>query len=356
MSLAIHSAAALLALTASATKVVERSILCSDGIRLAAQHWKASTSKISPNSNNKILCLHGWMDNAASFNLLAPSLIAKGCASEVIALDFPGHGKSSHKSVDSPNQIIAEYAYYVAEAVDKINFDGKFSLIGHSMGAGVSVIYAAAWPDKIENLILLEGSGPNARNSKDFAKHVRKASEKRLSSNKIMYPQFSKDSNIDDENTQNLVVDGTLKGVRIYPSIEKAIETRMQTARLSPGKQYLSKEAAQVMVERSTKPAPQSSSISGKEVIFRHDPRLSWPSLQYTTYEQVEGLLEDIQCPTCVVIAEDGWPIDRRTKERSLELLKPDAIETFPGSHHFHADPNDAGAVIDFVVSFLLRE
>ena len=64
----------------------------------------------------KILCLHGWLDNAASFNRLAPLLLDSFPVSdeqqqqpmEILALDFPGHGLSGHKSVDGPPQLLAE--------------------------------------------------------------------------------------------------------------------------------------------------------------------------------------------------------------------------------------------------------
>ena len=65
----------------------------------------------------KILCLHGWLDNAASFNRLAPLLLDSSSPltdeqlqqpMEILALDFPGHGLSGHKSVDGPPQLLAE--------------------------------------------------------------------------------------------------------------------------------------------------------------------------------------------------------------------------------------------------------
>ena len=361
------SSASLLALASGGSArigigVTERSILCSDGIQLSLQHWKSSTnvnSDISTISKSKpkIVCLHGWLDNSSSFHLLAPSLIQKGCASEVIALDLPGHGRSSHKSVDGPPQLLADYVHYVAEAAEKLilsnDDEEKFTLIGHSMSAGVSIIYAAAWPEKIEKLVLLEALGPYARNARNMAQDVRVSIEKRMSSNKSLYPQFSKDGG-NKESSDNTIKD--MKGIRIYPNIEKAVQTRLNTARLSPGKQYISREAAQVLVERSIKPAPKELSHTGEEVMFRHDSRLNWPSLQYITYEQAQGLLQDIKCPKCVILGEDGWPMPSSMKEAAVELMKPDILETLPGSHHLHADPEHAGPVIDLVSSFLMND
>lgn len=113
---------------------------------------------------NQVLCVHGWLDNSASFHKLAPSLIENGVASEVYALDLPGHGWSSHKSPDAPQQLLAEYVYYIAEAAnDLFPREEPFTLVGHSMGAGISVMYSAAYPEQISSLVLLEGLGPLAR-------------------------------------------------------------------------------------------------------------------------------------------------------------------------------------------------
>lgn len=96
----------------------ERTFTCSDGVKLVVKSWsKTGDSELSYNTpTKKILCLHGWLDNAASFNRLAPLLLDseqehQKKPMEILALDFPGHGLSGHKSVDGPPQLLAEVSY-----------------------------------------------------------------------------------------------------------------------------------------------------------------------------------------------------------------------------------------------------
>ena len=41
----------------------------------------------------KFVCIHGWLDNANSFDELVPHLPE---GSEVLSIDLPGHGLSDH--------------------------------------------------------------------------------------------------------------------------------------------------------------------------------------------------------------------------------------------------------------------
>jgi len=333
MSSAIASALARNTIRSMSPVVTtELSLQCSDGIQLAAQSWSKGLSNDNPKQNDssskhRILCLHGWMDNCRSFARLAPALIESlPDTTELVALDFPGHGWSSHKSMDGPPTLLAECAYYIAEAVEKLQWNHEstpFTVVGHSMGAAVGCVYAAAFPEQVEKLILLDGAGPLSRNPRDIAKHVRSHVNRRASANQ------------------------SAKGPRVYPDLATAVETRCMTAKNFPGNQWLSTEAATEMVIRG------SRTMEGGGIQFRHDPRLQWPSLQYFTLEQTEAIYQDIQCPTALFTAHDGWPFDEEEMKRTADLLQPSAMESFAGSHHFHADPETASDVIRKVLEFL---
>jgi pimeloyl-ACP methyl ester carboxylesterase len=355
--------------------MTERVLQCSDGTTLAGLLYQSRENNKNNNSSTtttsttttaeRILCLHGWMDNCESFYHLAPAIvrgIGTGTGTpalhdvELFAMDFPGHGLSSHRPVEAPPTLLSELTYSVAEAVQQLGWvpslnnaetttsreDHKgtsnsnkpfFTIVGHSMGAAVGCLYAAAFPDHVQRLVLVEGAGPLSRPARDVSKHIRQHILKRWQGGR----------------------NGT-KPPRIYESLEQAIQTRCQTARYSPGNQWLTAEGARRMVIRATTQVvdPTSSSSSNHTAVrFRHDPRLQWPSLQYMTPEQVDAVYEDIQCPTALILAQDGWPFSPERMQASLDRLRPVLYKTLPGSHHFHADPETAESVAKKVVSFL---
>jgi pimeloyl-ACP methyl ester carboxylesterase len=192
------------------------------------------------------------------------------------------------------------------------------------MGAGIGCLYSAAFPEQVERLVLLEGVGPLARNPHDVAKHVRSHVQRRLLAN------------------------ADPRDPRVYPSLEKAVQTRCFTAKNFPGSQWLSTEAATEMVLRGSTPVGDQG-----ELKFRHDPRLQWPSLQYFTPDQTESLYDDIQCPTALLLAQDGWPFDEHRFKDTIEKLQPSVYRRLPGSHHFHADPDSAERAAEEVITFL---
>ena len=72
-----------------------------------------------------------------------------------IAIDLPGYGKSSK---NPHSGLMSFYAKTVAEFIDKLNL-GKVTLAGHSMGGQISMVAALHFPDKVENLILVDPAG-----------------------------------------------------------------------------------------------------------------------------------------------------------------------------------------------------
>jgi pimeloyl-ACP methyl ester carboxylesterase len=349
--------------TTSTTAVTptELRLPCADGLNLAALSWKGPAYDPSnADANHHILLGHGWMDNAASFHLLAPALSQAFPQAHIVALDFPGHGHSDHSPPEHPPLVLAQLVYYIRQALQQLQWQPTstsshtphppVTYIGHSMGAAVGCLFAAAFPESLNRLVLLEGAGPLPRAASDTAHHIRShllARENRPTSTR-----------------------------RVYANLQEAVTSRCRTAQTFPGHQWISREAATALVLRGSRPVDSSSTatMNGADDIaanttttnnneptnndsplqFIHDPRLSWPSLQYLTPDQVLGVYDAIHCPTALLLAHSGWPIDTdqypQQREQIRQRLRPAYIESFPGSHHFHADPETAPPVIQAVI------
>jgi hypothetical protein len=169
-----------------------------------------------------------------------------------------------------------------------------------------------------------------------------------LKSNKTLFPD-GRNISLNEDGSNVMAA-----RAKVYRNLDAAIEARIDTTRRMPGDQHLSVEAARDMVMRAT--VRVSNSSNDKPVVFRHDPRLQWPSLQYYTREQVEAFYNDVCCsnvPVCILMAEDGWPVDSWSQSAVNDILKPSHMKVLKGSHHFHADPDTVGDVASEIVKFM---
>lgn len=122
-----------------------------NGLSLSVLVWE-------PHSAVRATCvlLHGFMDAAASFDLVAPALANAGY--RVIAQDLRGFGESERVSGGG----YYHFPDYVADvdALTASQIDGPFHLVGHSMGGTVATLFAGAKPERVTKLAVLEGVGP----------------------------------------------------------------------------------------------------------------------------------------------------------------------------------------------------
>ena len=81
--------------------------------------------------------LHGFSDNCGSFDRLLPLFPQN---QQMIAIDIPGHGFSSH--LEPNDSYDFEDLNYITTVAKYYNFD-KFSLMGHSMGGRGALQFAA---------------------------------------------------------------------------------------------------------------------------------------------------------------------------------------------------------------------
>ncbi|KAJ7330010.1 hypothetical protein JRQ81_016184 [Phrynocephalus forsythii] len=123
---------------------------------IAAKAWGSPKGR-------PVLCIHGWLDNAGTFNRLIP-LLPTDCY--YVAIDLVGHGFSSHRPAGLPYNFM-DYVGDVRRVAAALKWD-RFTVIGHSMGGSVAGLFSCVFPELVEKLILLESYGfyPLTKDSK----------------------------------------------------------------------------------------------------------------------------------------------------------------------------------------------
>ena len=73
----------------------DETVVLPNGFKLAVRIW-GDPDACPQCPQHRWLALHGWADNAASYDRLAPMMLLEG-ATAVVAVDFAGHGRSDHR-------------------------------------------------------------------------------------------------------------------------------------------------------------------------------------------------------------------------------------------------------------------
>ncbi|KAL9905170.1 putative serine hydrolase isoform 1-T3 [Glossina fuscipes fuscipes] len=111
-----------------------------------------------PQEIQPILGLHGWQDNAGSFDLLVP-LLPPHVA--FLSVDLPGHGLSS-RLPDGCYYNSIDNIYLIRVIMKKYKWE-KLYMIGHSMSSIIGFVFAALYPNEMGMLIGLDALKPHQR-------------------------------------------------------------------------------------------------------------------------------------------------------------------------------------------------
>ncbi|MBC3410884.1 alpha/beta hydrolase [Pseudomonas sp. SWRI51] len=266
-------------------------------VRLSLGHIELAAHLFGPHEGLPVIALHGWLDNANSFARLAPQL--KGL--RIVALDLAGHGYSEHRPPGA-SYALADYAHDVLRVAEQLGWQ-RFALLGHSLGAVISVQLAGALPERVSHLALIDGVLPPTAAEQDPAERLGMALRAQLR------------------------LEGKRKSV--YATQAQGVEARIK------GMVAVSREAAQLLAQRGLMPVPGGYS-------WRSDSRLTLPSPQRLSQAQAMAFVKRVQCPACLVVAADGM-LARHTQ--LLEQLPFEQV-VLPGGHHLHLNDEGGAALV----------
>jgi pimeloyl-ACP methyl ester carboxylesterase len=239
-----------------------------------------------------IIGLHGWLDNAATFDLVAPYLV-DFC---FYSIDLPGHGKSDHLPRAAAYSML-EYVSYIVEFADFLGLE-RFHLLGHSLGACIASLIAGALPERVLSLALIEGLGPLALPEDESVKQFQRYLEKRRKK-----------------------LSGTMPA---YESEGQAVAAREKGSKISH-------EGAKILAARGLKEIP-------KGFTWRSDIRLTQESAMRLTESQVSAFLQRVTCPTLLISGDSGFETGRFGYSHRLDKIDQLKHVRKPGDHHLHLD------------------
>lgn len=267
-----------------------------DGMTIAGIRQRDRAAQDQP----RLLCVHGWLDNANSFVPLMPYLPAF----DLVAIDLPGHGYSTPSTSGYHFHELSFILYRIIDALQWPNCH----LAGHSLGGCLTPYLAVAQPSSVQSLIQIEALGALSEPAEQLPQRMARSFADRLNPARFQSRHFA---------DKRSAIDSRLKA------------TKMDLA------------SARLIIDRQLQQ-------DGEGFSWRFDPRWRSASPQYQTEEQVQAVLKAINCPVLTVMADDGFLSNRDNTTVRLDCYRQHELVTLSGHHHVHMDtPEPVAAAIN---------
>ncbi|MGH0028299.1 MAG: alpha/beta fold hydrolase [Myxococcota bacterium] len=259
-----------------------------------------------------LLLVHGGRDHARSWDWVARALRDHF---HVVAPDLRGHGDSAW-AVGS-GYALTDFVLDIAQLVEALDED-PVTIIGHSLGGAVSLMFTGTFPEKVGRLVAIEGLGPPPAVLRET----------------VGVPGWKR---VRDwvERMQKLAA----RKPRHYPSIDAA------AARMQEANPFLSPEQARHLT------------IHG--VARNEDGTYSWKFDNYVhafspirlTLDEVDEQRARITCPVLLVRGTESWASDPAKDGRMAPFQDARSVNVEGAGHWVHHDRLDVflGHVREFL-------
>lgn len=258
--------------------------------RLNLAGCECAVAEWNPQGSILVFALHGWLDNLATFEWLVPFMPKV----RLVAIDFPGHGHSAHLG-EALSYHFIDGIHLLDDLTTHFSPDKVF-LLGHSMGGAVSMLFAAARPDKVAGLVSIESLGPLTALAEESVSRLQQALQQRA--------QLAR------------------KNKPVYVKFEQALAARAAASEIDP-------DLIRPLVERALQKVAGGYS-------WRADPRLRLPSPMRYTEEQLLHLLANIQSPLLYLEASKGYLVGNPSMQERKKNIAQLITKTVEGGHHIH--------------------
>ncbi|GLV33095.1 uncharacterized protein CBL_10442 [Carabus blaptoides fortunei] len=269
-------------------------------------------------SDPLVMVLHGYQDNAGSFDKLIPLLPT---TYYYVCLDLPGHGKSSH--IPTPTFIsFVDFIYTLKYTLDYFNRK-KYILLGHSYGAQTCLIFTQIFPAYVSKLITLDAIHYLPISPKNCIPFLRQ-----------IITRYEKLHHLDPK---------TAPSYELEEAVQKMTEQRMA---------QISDESMKIIMQRSLIPQPDGRY---KISLAQH---LKYNIAAPMSLSYFASLLKHhpIKCPHLSIIVSESATFKQIAKESFDQLRENKNFEEIvvEGHHDVHVEHPDRVAPI--ISAFLVKQ
>lgn len=258
-----------------------------------------------------IIAVHGWQDNANTFDGLVPLMSSN---LSVLSIDLPGHGFSSNYPEGFPyHRMTAIMA--LRRVIDHYGWE-TVSLLGHSLGGQTCFLFTAMYSEQVKSLAMLDILAPIPQNAKTFIKKG--------------------GSTIDDfmkRDKQKMETSPTYT----YEAMTKMVVN----SPIAP----VSEEAAKILLERG------SMMTEDGKYRFNRDPKVKGPPLAgWPARDLLAFCLEVKSNVLCIKAESSSYYSTKEFFDECWTNVSKAAISAdlrfVPGGHHVHLQSPDVVAPI----------
>ncbi|XP_055688632.1 probable serine hydrolase isoform X1 [Lutzomyia longipalpis] len=275
-----------------------------------------------PRNTRPIVCIHGWQDNAGSFDTLIPQLPTEY---SYLALDLPGHGYSSRL----PHGIFYSWldiSLCLRLLADQEKWD-KISLLGHSMSSLIGFSYSSTFPDKVDLMIGIDALKPHVRPAEKYAPMIERGFEAFLKANQ---------QNEEGSEPPSYTYDDILE--RLHKGTNGSV----------------TKEACPYLLKR----AIAKSKDDPEKYFYTRDNRLKGFNFVTLSQEIAIEMTKRIKCPYMFVKCTNSvYYEDKKYVDEIIEVFRENnpnfEYHTIQGKHHAHL--NEPHKFTDILTAFIRK-
>ena len=251
-----------------------------------------------------VILQHGGKDHGRSWDWTVAGLADRYC---LIVPDLRGHGDSGHASGGhyAEEAYVSDFAAVDAWVAER--WEGPVALVGHSLGGGICLRYASAYPERTACVVAMEGLGRSQKSYDEFtetplAERYRKSASKRLSLARSEVRHFAD------------IEEGIARMAKLHPQLRDDQSRHLATHALRED-------------ERGWR--------------WKHDQMLAWVDPRATPPAEYLEAFAAIECPVLLMYGRDSWASSPKADGRMDAFQRAEITEYERAGHWLHHDRFD---------------